>query len=532
MGNRFSRRHLLQTGGIMAAGLTGAPPAVAATANGPSAEVYTRLGVRPFINCTATLTINGGSLMLPEVIAAMEQASHYHVDLDELMEKVSPRLAELLQVPWGIVTAGTAAALTHATAACLVGTDSEKIQRLPTLDGLKNEVIIPRESRNAYDHAVRTLGVKVIEVNSPQELRAAISPHTAMIELLGNYFGKADLDLKDIAPIARPAGIPILVDAAADYLIVPNPYLALGADLVAYSGGKIIRGPQGAGLLLGRRDLVRAAWANSAPHHSFGRALKVTKEEIVGMLRAVETWRSGRDLQADFRLWELWYVEIAGQITKVPGVRAEVQGPIRGGPFPTLNVSWDPKQVALSAGEVGRQLLDGEPRIMTHAAGSGHSFLIRPVAMKPGEHEIVARRLYEVFSSAPKAKQEHVPQPPTLNISGTWDVDVEYEVGSARHRLFLVVDGNRITGSHTGWAYQGDLKGDIDGDQVRLRSTLPADGNVLNFAFTGSVTSSIQGQSIAGDAQIGEYGSAKWRARRHGTPVASRHHSQDQVPAS
>ena len=175
------------------------------------------------------------------------------------------------------------------------------MQRLPNLDGLKNEVIIPRESRNGYDHAVRTLGVKVIEVNSPEELRAAISPHTAMIELLGNHFGKATLDLKDIAPIARTAGIPILVDAAADYLIVPNPYIALGADLVAYSGGKIIRGPQGAGLLVGRRDLVRAAWANSAPHHAFGRALKVTKEEIVGMLRAVEAWRTDHDLQADFR---------------------------------------------------------------------------------------------------------------------------------------------------------------------------------------------------------------------------------------
>ena len=277
----ISRRHLFQTGGLLAAGLADSEAAKAAPASGPTSEVYTRLGVRPFINCTATLTINGGSLMLPEVIAAMEQAAHFHVDLNELMEKVGDRLAELLQVEWGIVTAGAAAALTHATAACLAGTDPEKIQRLPNLAGLKNEVIIPRESRNVYDHAVRTLGVTVVEVNSPAELRAAIGPHTAMIELLGNHFGKAQLDLKDIAPIAKAARIPILVDAAADYLIVPNPYISQGADLVAYSGGKIIRGPQGAGLLIGRRDLVRAAWANSAPHHAFGRALKVTKEELI-----------------------------------------------------------------------------------------------------------------------------------------------------------------------------------------------------------------------------------------------------------
>src|SRR5205807_4323399 len=141
----------------------------------------------------ATLTINGGSLMLPEVIEAMEQASHFHVNLEELMQKAGDRLAELLHVEWGIVTAGTAAALTHATAGVLAGSDPEKIQRLPNLEGLKSEVIIPRESRNAYDHAVRTLGVKIIEVNSPEELRAAIGPRTAMIELLGNYFGKADL---------------------------------------------------------------------------------------------------------------------------------------------------------------------------------------------------------------------------------------------------------------------------------------------------------------------------------------------------
>lgn len=511
----ISRRHLFQTSGLAAAGIAGLESTAAAPAAGPSPEVYTRIGVRPFINCTATLTINGGSLMLPEVIAAMEQASHFHVNLEELMEKAGGRLAELLQVPWGIVTAGTAAALTHATAGVLAGTDPEKIQRLPNLEGLKNEVIIPRESRNAYDHAVRTLGVTVIEVNSPQELRAAISPHTAMIELLGNYFGKASLDLKDIAPIARASGIPILVDAAADYLIVPNPYLAQGADLVAYSGGKIIRGPQGAGLLLGRRDLVRAAWANSAPHHAFGRALKVTKEEVVGMLCAVEAWRSDRDLQADFRTWESWYAHISGRIAKVAGVRAEVKGPIRGGPFPTLNISWDPAKIGLTAGELGRLLLDGEPRIMTQAEGEGHAFLLRPVAMKPGEYETVARRLYEVFSSAHTKGVERPADPPSVNITGQWDVEIQYETGSAHHKLFLAADGNRITGTHTGWAYQGDLKGEISGNRLKLRSTLPADGNVLTYSFTGSAAE----HGISGDVRIGEYGTATWRARKHESPA-------------
>ena len=360
--------------------------------------------MRPFINCTATLTINGGSLTLPEVIAAMEQAAHFHVNLEELMEKAGDRLAELLQVEWGIVTAGTSAALTHATAGVLAGTDPEKIQRLPNLEGLKNEVIIPRESRKAYDHAVRTLGVNVIEVNSPEELRAAIGPHTAMIEVLGNYFGKASLDLKDIAPIARPAGIPILVDAAADYLIVPNPYIAQGADLVAYSGGKIIRGPQGGGLLVGRRDLVRAAWANSAPHHAFGRALKVTKEEIVGMLRAVEAWRSERDLRPIFERGNRGTPTSRSGSPKWRACKRKC-GPIRGGPFPTLNISWDPDS---RADRRRSRPPDARGRAADHDPGRGRGPLVpaRPVAMKPGEYKIVAHRLYEVFSSAGKKKAE------------------------------------------------------------------------------------------------------------------------------
>jgi D-glucosaminate-6-phosphate ammonia-lyase len=507
-----SRRDLFRTGSLLAGGLVGAETAEAANAKIPDPEVYTRIGVRPFINCTATYTINGGSQMLPEVISTIEQASYHHVNLDELMEKVGDRLAELLQAGWGIVTAGTAAALTHATAGCLAGTDPEKIQRLPNLDGLKNEVIMPRESRNVYDHAVRTLGVRIVEVNSPAELRAAISPHTAMIAVLGSYFGPAKFDLKDIAPVAREQNIPILVDAAADYLIVPNPYIALGADLVAYSGGKIIRGPQNAGLLIGRRDLVRAAWANSSPHHAFGRALKVSKEEIMGMLRAVEAWRTERDIQADFREWESWYANMSEVITRVPGVRAEVRGPARGGPFPVLNVSWDPEKIGLTAGQIGRMMLEGEPRIMTHVEGEGHSFLIRPVAMKTGEYKIVARRLYEVFSSAPARKEVTQPLPPSVDISGTWEVDIEYEVGSARHKLFLTAHGNHVTGFHDGWAYQGDLTGEIDGPRVKLRSSLPADGNHLSYVFTGLASA----DGISGDVELGEYGRARFRARRHG----------------
>jgi D-glucosaminate-6-phosphate ammonia-lyase len=231
------------------------------------------------------------------------------------------------------------------------------------------------------------------------------------------------------------------------------------------------------------------------------------------MLRAVEVWRGGRDLMADFREWESWYAELSQQITKTPGVRTQVHGPARGGPFPTLSVSWDPATIGLTAHEVGKLLLDGEPRIMTHAAGEGHEFAIRPVAMKPGEYKIVATRLSEIFSSAPNT-QKKKPEPgrPAVDLSGAWDVEVTYEVGSSNHKLFLTANGNKVTGSHEGWAYQGDLRGEIDGDRVRMRSSIPAEGTHLSYTFTGSVS----GTSMSGDVDLGEYGKARWKALRHG----------------
>ncbi len=161
-GAGISRRDIFSRASVAAAAGLAGTPLSAAPARTIGPDVYTNIGIRPFINTTATLTINGGSQMLPEVISTIEQASHYHVNLDELMEKVSEHLAKLLQVEWGIVTAGAASAATHATAGCIAGTDPEKMQRLPNLEGLKNEVIMPRESRNVYDHATRTLGVKII----------------------------------------------------------------------------------------------------------------------------------------------------------------------------------------------------------------------------------------------------------------------------------------------------------------------------------------------------------------------------------
>jgi seryl-tRNA(Sec) selenium transferase len=213
----------------------------------------------------------------------------------------------------------------------------------------------------------------MVEVNSLDELRAAVTPRTAMAIVLGSHFSSGvHLGLPEVVEGLKGTGVPILVDAAADYLVIPNPYLAAGAQLVAYSGGKILRGPQTAGLLLGRKDLVRAAFANSAPHHAFGRMMKVSKEEIVGMVTAVEVWVSRRNIESEYEEWKNWYAHIASRIETVDGVKTRVTKPSRGGPFPSLVVEWDPEKVGLTAGEVGAMLLEGEPRIMSHASGGGH----------------------------------------------------------------------------------------------------------------------------------------------------------------
>ncbi len=491
--------------------LSAAPAAAAKMADEPPPDVYTRLGAKPFINCTATLTINGGSRLLPEVVEAVEHASHYHVNIDDLMAACGKRISSLLEVPGAIVTSGAAGALSHAVCGIVAGTDPERMQQLPKLQGLKTEVIIPVSSRNAYDHSVRMSGLTTVEVDSVEELKAAIGPQTALIMVLGNRFDNPRVGLEDVAPVAKAHSIPVLVDAAADYLITPNPYLAAGADLVCYSGGKITRGPQTAGLLVGRADLVDAAWWNAAPHHAFGRPMKVSKEEIVGMTVAVEVWVNSRDLQDEYKMWEGWYKHITDKVTSVPGVKTEVRGPSRGGPFPTLLVSWDPAKTGLTAGEVHDLLYDSDQPIQTHASGEGTSFIIRPVAMKPDEYKIVADRLTEVLRNAPKPKSKKNMPAPSQDLSGRWDVSIEFTRGSAKHVIFLESAGSKLAGTHIGSITRGPVKGMASGDTVEFSSVLPVEGSKLGYKFSGKV----DGDRMSGEINLGEYPTARFTAKRH-----------------
>ena len=392
---------------------------------GKGAQVYTRIGVRPFINLTGTLTINGGALTLPEVREASHEAADHAVDIDELMEKAGARIAELMGCEAAIVTSGAAAALTHATAACIAGTDPELMQQLPDLTGLKNEIIMPRQSRNVYDDAFRSWGTTIVEVDSEQELLAALGPRTAMCAVLGSGEARG-VRLEAVVAAAHKAGVPVIVDAAAELPRKPNPYLARGADLVAYSGGKSMRGPQCAGLLLGRKDLVWAAFMNGAPHHAVGRMMKVGKEEIMGMVAAVE-YLMTRGFDQDMQMWKSWLQEISDIVSKVPGVRTTMHDPAGASPYPTMNIEWDPQQVGITAGEVYDKLLEGEPRIMSHATGDGYSFRVRPPAIRRGDQVLAGRRIADVLRQAPKGAPKKALTAPTADIAGRWDVDVQYQ---------------------------------------------------------------------------------------------------------
>jgi len=228
-------------------------------------------------------------------------------------------------------------------------------------------------------------------------------------------------------------------------------------------------------------------------------------------------------MDEDYRRWTSYLQEISDAVSQVPGVRTTMHKPEGASPFPTMIIEWDPSQVGITAGDVYRQLLDGEPRIMSHATGDGYSFNVRPPSIRPGDQTLAGRRIAEVLRSAPKGIQKKTLAPAGGDIAGRWDVDVQYTRGTARHKLFLITSGNRVEGSHIGRRLQGNLTGTIDGDRVRLRSSLPTEGTQLTYRFDGRLqgpstpgpaASLGTGQTMEGEVSLGEYGKARWTARR------------------
>jgi L-seryl-tRNA(Ser) seleniumtransferase len=329
-----------------------------------NANPYLMLGVRPFINCCSVRTMHGGSLMLPQVREAMAEASHHFVNLDELMEAAGRRLAELTGSEWGIVTCGSAAAVALGTAACVAGNDPVKMLRLPFTDGMVNRVRIPKTQRFAYDQAVRMIGCHLVEIDTRADLDRALAEPVAMVVMLGKQEHFGSLRLEEIAAVVKPRGITIMVDAASEHLERPSPWLTRGADLVVYSGGKFLRGPQTSGLLLGAKPLVQAAWSNASPHQALGRPMKVSKEDIVGVLTAVEHWFEERDHAAERQQWYDDLEVIAERVRTLHGAGGELIEPSGVDRVPRLRVFWDRWQYPIEGLALREQVLDGEPRIM------------------------------------------------------------------------------------------------------------------------------------------------------------------------
>ncbi len=291
-------------------------------------NLFTRIGIRPIVNGRGTFTIVSGSRSLPEVKQAMYDASFYFVHLDELMEAVGQELGQLTGAEWGIATTGCEAAIALAVVACIAGTDPEKSQALPYVMG-RDQVIIPKHSRNPYDFGVRMTGVEVVEVDSAEELRSRLTARTAMIYILSSPAAETGpLSIPNICAIAKEKGVPVFVDAAAEEPLVPNVHLQHGATLVGYSGGKCLRGPQSSGLLIGQKDLCRAAYFQSAPNHNYGRAFKCSKEETMGLLAAVRQWYK-RDHAADQRAWLSWLQHIESRVQGLPSAHDRVPAACR-----------------------------------------------------------------------------------------------------------------------------------------------------------------------------------------------------------
>jgi D-glucosaminate-6-phosphate ammonia-lyase len=517
----FNRRHLFRQGGLVA--LAGASSqsigkAVAEPCAGNAKPaLYQSIGVRPVINAKGTFTILTGSQSLPQVKDAMEQASESYVQMDELMAGVSRKLAELTGAPWGIVTAGCCAALTNFTAAVLAGSNPERMQRLPNLTGMKSEVIIPAYSRNVYDHAVRMLGVTIITVKTPEEMQAAFNDKTAMIYIFAGPGDEGPLGTKAVSDMARPHNVPVIVDAAAEGLTIPNIHLGRGATAVAYSGGKCLRGPQAAGLLLGDKTLLEAAWANSAPHHAFGRSLKVGKEEIMGMLAAAEAWNT-RDHDAEYRSWHTQLDYISGQVSKIGGVTTHVEEP-KGlsNRTPSLRIEWDAAQLGITGQELSQLLLDTEPRIALGGASGARpdrmnsSITVTPWMMMPGDDKIVAKRIYAALKDHPAYENPPVPQGELASLDGQWLATLTFALGSAEHRLVFEQHDGSLLGTHYGEYGSGDLTGSVAANHVHFRSAQQIEGQRLFYEFIGTA----DGDTMGGTLNMGEYGISAWSAKRH-----------------
>jgi uncharacterized pyridoxal phosphate-dependent enzyme len=363
--------------------------------------VYEELGIKKVINAWGPMTVVGGSRMRPEVLEAMAEAGRAFVDLNELQKKAGERIAKLIGVEGCFIACGCAAGVAIATAALVAGTDPAKIDRLPNTSGMKDEVIVQRLHRNGYDLAVRQVGVCLVEIgggrgSSRWELEAAITPQTAAVfHTYAQWTFELPLVLSEVIEIAHARGVPVIVDAAAEVPPLKNlkRLSDLGADVVVFSGGKGICGPQTTGLVLARPEIIEACRLNSSPNHSIGRPMKVGKEEIAGLVRAVEVYVA-MDEDAQFARWRAQLATIEAAVANIPGVTAERSVAYWSEGIPATKLTID-ASVGKSAEEIVAALVAGEPGVRIGIDGERLSIVAQ--FLEPGEEVAVANGLRQVL---------------------------------------------------------------------------------------------------------------------------------------
>ena len=390
-------------GGVIGSGLpTGS--ASAAGSPGTKRDLFKELGVTPIINAGVTMTFLSGSLMMPEVIEAINSTSHDFANMFDLQDKIGAKMAEMLHCEAAMVTSGAACGILLGTAAAITGTNAEKIKQLPNLPGPRPEVIMQKSHRYLFDQAVTTTGAKIIEVEGPAEMEQAFNGNTVMA-LFFNAAESSSVTREQFVEISKKHKIPTFIDAAADVPPVENlfKYQKMGFDLVTFSGGKMIRGPQSAGILFGRKDLIEAAKLNHSPHEApIGRPMKVNKEEMFGMYAALKSYIE-RDHKKEWQDWLNRINRIKTRIESIPGVKGETH--VEPGPanaFPSLHVSWDENKVKTTPKEVLKALKDGTPSIV--ANGRGKVLSVGVVLLRPDQVDVVARRVKEILEQASSRK--------------------------------------------------------------------------------------------------------------------------------
>lgn len=367
-------------------------------------SVYESLGVKHVINAAGTLTVLGGSLMPPEVAEAWLDASRHFVDLPDLQNKVGARIAELVGVEAALVTTGAAGAMQLAAAAAVTRGDPEKVRRLPDTTGMKNEVITQKSHHTCYDNQIAACGAKLIDVESRADLDMAINDRTAMMLFYNLFEPDGAIKREEWVAVARSHKIPTLLDAAADVppLDALSRYTKMGFDMVAFSGGKALRGPNNTGLLLGRNDLIEAAKRNTNPVCGcIGRSLKVGKEDMIALLAAVERYVRA-DHAAESREWERRLGVLESALRDVPTLKTERVVPPIANHVPHVLLFWDESIVKITREDLTKQLAAGDPSIaLGRVRGTGDAGLLVSVFMlKPGEVETVAGRLRELLGQA------------------------------------------------------------------------------------------------------------------------------------